>query len=72
MLLQRKRSSVSKSIASRKASSRPLSPIAFDEVAEHGTNSFDYPLMDGRNSSSEFDPEAHNPRLVIAMGNIED
>ena len=64
VLLQRKRSSVgNKSIVpSRKGSSRPLSPTAFDEVAEEGNHSYGYPLMDGRNSTSDFDPETHNPR----------
>ena len=64
-MLQRKRSSVgNKSIVtSRKGSSRPLSPTAFDEVAEEGSHSYGYPLMD-RNSTSDFDPETHNPRYV--------
>lgn len=63
--MQRKRS-ICKSIApSTGRSSRPLSPTAFDEVAEDGNNSINYPLMDGRNSTSDFDPETHNPRLDI-------
>ena len=62
MLLKRKKSSGSKTISTLKGTSRPLSPAAFDEVDEEGSHSYNFPLMDGRNSTSDFDTDTHNPR----------
>ena len=69
--MQRKRGSITRSMkGSRKGSSRPLSPTAFDEVAEDRNHSDGYPLMDGTISTSDFDPETHNPRLVFVSLNV--